>query len=138
MQVSKKGFGLVGLLIILGLVVAAGGVYLYVQNKTPGPVTYSTLLKNSPFAASPSKGSVPLTVIFTYRGSAGLSDKEVVDFGDGSTGKLGGDPSYSCPPNAGCTAPAYYVEHVYHSAGVYNAVLSDTGAVLGTVTITVK
>ena len=47
----QKGFGLIGLLIILGLVIVGGGAYLYVQNKPTAPVN-SVLIASSTLQAS--------------------------------------------------------------------------------------
>lgn len=120
-----------------------------------GPLSRSYLLRScggtttstgANFSASPTSGTVPLSVQFTSSAPQGSSVGNTVNFGDGTSGTLGFVPVCSS-----CNALGT-VSHTYASAGTYTATLtSGTCAcpsggicncpnmqILGTATVTVS
>ena len=129
MQFSKRGFGLLGLLIILGLAIVGGGAFLYMQNKPTSQIsaplqtaTTTMLTKVTPqsisdrLIAHPTQGEAPLTVTFTIHNllwNPPSSGVYAFDFGDGIVYDLLGG---RCPISDSCT-----LTHTYENAGSYTA-----------------
>lgn len=84
-----------------------------------GGVVYGTL------NASPTSGSAPLTVNFSYFIGGNVSDGYMIEFGDGTTGSLTigcgivGSGSMACPR-------ALVASHTYVTSGTYTAKLRNT------------
>lgn len=162
---QTQGFGLVPLLIILALVLAGGGAYMYTQNVGPfAPKTSTNITASSTptvpttqpmptpqptpasakssLSATPTSGVAPLTVSFTN--TAPTSNDLRMVFGDGSTFcKYSGEDLYTrdCWADIGSSVP---FTHTYTKPGTYTAkvmrIASDgdgTLKTIGTVTITV-
>jgi PKD repeat protein len=112
---------------------------------TSTKINTSTITSTS-FSASPTSGAAPLTVQFTSSAPQGSDVGNTVNFGDGTSGKLGFVPVCSS-----CNARGV-VSHTYASAGKYTATLTGgtcacpTGGIcncpnipiLGTATVTVN
>jgi PKD repeat protein len=98
------------------------------------------------FSASPTSGAAPLTVQFTSSAPQGSDVGNTVNFGDGTSGKLGFVPVCSS-----CNALGI-VSHIYTSSGKYTATLTGGTCacpaggicncpnipILGTATVTVN
>src|SRR3989344_1895356 len=110
----NRGFASIAIVITVVIAGALVGAYFVLTQKSSTP---ATSVVSGVFSASPSSGSVPLTVTFT----AGKRSFTAIDFGDGQ--KTQAPLFNACPQTAPATCNQWVVMHTYSSRGTYSAQL---------------
>src|SRR3989344_3539660 len=86
--------------------------------QTSASVVVSNNTQAVTFSASPTSGWAPLGVVFTTNVSSAL-----IDFGDGTSGKVSSDCATSLGGSTNCNTGSYFASHTYTQNGTYTATI---------------
>lgn len=143
---NQKGFIVPLLLVVIAFLLLGGGAYIFTQNKEASPVVsgnvelpqatsteQTTTVQTVSFTASPTSGSVPLTVYFSSNWFGNMSPQGLsINYGDGET-------DYLCNPGELCPRQ---IAHIYKKAGTFTTTLmsgpvGSQGKTVGSMAVTV-